>query len=134
MRYHFIFLHSEGCGVWYRVVSMPCMDLFALQSREYQYSVLPRGAPVMSIEASGTDSWRRYAHAPFGICNTFGLSAPAELIYEHFGFSVPNLTARAQQTIAFYTVSSSGSGNDHPVAPSLLDTPVFPTIPAVHHA
>jgi hypothetical protein len=35
--------------------------------------------------------------------NTFGLSAPAEKIYEHFGFGPDNLTARARDVIAFYT-------------------------------
>lgn len=109
---------------------MPCMDLFEAQPLSYKYEILPKGAPVMSIEASGVDTWKRYAHAPFGIVNTFGLSAPAEKIYEHFGFSVPNLVARATEVMQFYTAE----GATHPVAPSVLDRPVFPTIPAVHHA
>jgi transketolase len=54
--------------VWLRVVSMPCMDLFEEQSAEYKRSVFPAGAPVMSIEPASVDSWRRYAHAPFGEC------------------------------------------------------------------
>lgn len=45
---------------------MPCMDLFEAQSAEYKLSVFPKGAPVMSIEAASTNTWRRYAHAPFG--------------------------------------------------------------------
>jgi len=42
--------------VWFRVVSMPCMELFEAQSREYRYTVFPKGAPVMSIEASGASN------------------------------------------------------------------------------
>lgn len=38
-----------------------------------------------------------------GIDNAFGLSAPAEKIYEHFGFGIVNLTARANDVVAFYT-------------------------------
>jgi transketolase len=118
-------------GLWVRVVSMPCTDLYEQQPRDYKLSVFPRGAPVMSIEASGVDCWRRFAHAPFGIVNSFGLSAPADKIYEHFGFGVANLTERASDVIAFYTAPGS---NGHPVAPSLLDMPVFPTIAPLHHA
>lgn len=55
--------------MWLRVVSMPCMDLFEEQSAEYKRSVFPSGAPVMSIEPASVDSWRRYAHAPFGECS-----------------------------------------------------------------
>lgn len=119
---------NDGSAIWLRVVSMPCMELFEAQPIDYKYSVFPKGAPVMSIEASGTDTWRRYAHAPFGIVNQFGLSAPAEKIYEHFGFGLDNLTARANQVIAFYTAE----GATHPVAPSLLDVPIFPTIAPLH--
>jgi plastocyanin len=44
--------------------------------------------------------------------NTFGLSAPAEKIYEHFGFGPDNLTARARDVITFYTPA----GTPHAVA------------------
>ena len=40
-------------AIWLRVVSMPCMELFEAQPIDYRYSVFPKGAPVMSIEASG---------------------------------------------------------------------------------
>jgi hypothetical protein len=45
---------------------MPCMELFEEQSAEYQRSVFPVGAPVMSIEPASTNAWKRYAHAPYG--------------------------------------------------------------------
>eukprot|EP00428_Durinskia_dybowskii_P063222 CAMPEP_0170369910 /NCGR_PEP_ID=MMETSP0117_2-20130122/8233_1 /TAXON_ID=400756 /ORGANISM="Durinskia baltica, Strain CSIRO CS-38" /LENGTH=703 /DNA_ID=CAMNT_0010624657 /DNA_START=46 /DNA_END=2157 /DNA_ORIENTATION=- len=121
---------AAGNSVWLRVVSMPCMDLFEEQTLDYKFTILPRGAPVMSIEAASSDAWRRYVHAPFGINNAFGLSAPAEKIYEHFGFGVDNLTARANEVIAFYTPL----GEKHPMAHSVMDRPAWPTIAAPHHA
>lgn len=63
-------------SVWLRVVSMPCMDIFEQQSVAYKLSVFPRGAPVMSIEPASTDSWRRYAHAPFGTRSCNCLASP----------------------------------------------------------
>jgi hypothetical protein len=42
------------------------MELFEEQSAEYQRSVFPVGAPVMSIEPASTNAWKRYAHAPYG--------------------------------------------------------------------
>ena len=60
--------------------------------------------------------------------NSFGFSAPAGKIYEHFGFGVQNLTERAQQVMAYYTPA----GATHPVAASVLDRPVFPTITPLH--
>ena len=99
-----------------RVVSMPCTQLFDQQSLEYRLSVFPEGVPVMSIEASGTFGWSKYAHAQFGIKdNTFGLSAPGGALYDHFGFNVPNLVAKARQVMEFY-------GGKHQ-APSLMNKP-----------
>ena len=105
----------DSGSAWIRVVSLPCNQLFDQQSLEYRLSVFPAGAPVMSIEASGTFGWSKYAHAPFGIKdNTFGLSAPGGALYEYFGFTVPNLLAKAHQVIAFY---------DGKEAQSLMDKP-----------
>lgn len=106
----------SGSNNWIRVVSLPCTQLFDQQSLEYRLSVFPAGAPVMSIEASGTFGWSKYAHAPFGIKdNAFGLSAPGGILYEYFGFTVPNLLAKARQVIEFY------DGKEAP--PSLMNKP-----------
>ncbi|KAJ1426263.1 Transketolase, thiamine diphosphate binding domain-containing protein [Ochromonadaceae sp. CCMP2298] len=114
-------------AAWVRVVSMPCTELFDEQPVAYQMEVFPKGAPVMSIEASGPAAWRRYAHAPFGI-NAFGLSAPADSIYKHFGFDIPNLLLRAKEVVAFYS-----EGGAHPYAPSLVDIPRFPEVKCPYH-
>lgn len=119
--------HSDA--FWVRIVSMPCTELFDAQSVEYQKTVLMPGSPVMSIEAAGVNGWKKYAHAPFGLDNTFGLSAPADSIYKHFGFAPSSLAERAKEVIAFYSV---GGDKKHPIAPSILDYPRFPTIKALH--
>lgn len=88
---------------WIRVVSMPCTSLYDKQSIEYKLSIFPDGSPIMSIEASNTYGWHKYAHAPFGIKNnTFGLSAPGDDLYKHFGFTVSNLVNKAQEVVDFY--------------------------------
>lgn len=92
-------LAAEGISV--RVVSMPCCELFDQQPLEYQMSVFPDGVPVMSIEASASQGWHRYAHVPYGM-QTFGASAPYERVYEKFGFTEANLTAKAKEVVAFF--------------------------------
>ena len=62
-------------GVATRVVSMPCMELFNVQSQEYKEKVFPAGVPVLSVEAMSTFGWSKYAHASIGV-DTFGISAP----------------------------------------------------------
>eukprot|EP01039_Chlorochromonas_danica_P003139 gene3140-3438_t len=117
---------TYGDKLWVRVVSMPCVELFDAQDRAYQLSVFLPGSPVMSIEAAGVRGWQKYAHVPFGIDNSFGLSAPAEQIYNFFGFTVPNLSQKAQEVVAYYA-----QDKDYPAAESLVNRPHFPT-PALH--
>lgn len=114
---------AASTGVHVRVVSMPCCELFDEQSLEYQLSVFPDGAPVMSIEASGVAGWKKYAHAPFGL-TAFGLSAPGPAVMAHFGFTVDNLVERANEVMAFYKTQP---------APSLLRYPKFVSPAAPGH-
>ena len=79
-----------------RVVSMPCTNAFDEQDVEYRRSVLPAGVPVLAIEASKSDLWYKYFSgrgAVLGI-DTFGESAPANVLWEHFGFTVDNVVAK----------------------------------------
>lgn len=71
------------------VVSMPSWFLFERQSDKYKTGVFPRKVPVLSIEAGTTLGWDRYADATIGL-DHFGASAPAEILFEEFGFSVQN--------------------------------------------
>lgn len=73
-------------GVSVRVVSLPCFEIFDKQTKEYQLSVFPDGAPVLSIEAYTTLGWNKYAHESIGI-NSFGASAPFKSVYAKFGIT-----------------------------------------------
>ena len=83
---------EQGLGV--RVVSMPCLEIFEEQSPQYKESVIPPAIDkVMVIEASIASAWKGYTRAK-GIVigmETFGMSAPASELFEHFGFSDDNV-------------------------------------------
>ncbi len=83
---------EQGLGV--RVVSMPCLEIFEEQSPQYKESVIPPAIDkVMVIEASTASAWKGYTRAK-GIVigmETFGMSAPASELFEHFGFSDDNV-------------------------------------------
>ena len=69
-----------------RVVSMPSEYLFNQQSEEYQLSILPDRSKTIAIEMGATAGWYKYAHKVIGI-DQFGLSAPAKVLANHFGFT-----------------------------------------------
>jgi transketolase len=84
-------LEAQGRRV--RVVSMPCTSLFDAQDEAYRRQVLPPGVPRVAIEAGVRDGWWRYVGergAVVGI-DTFGASAPARKLFEHFGFTAANV-------------------------------------------
>ena len=72
-----------------RVVSMPSTTIFDRQSLAYKTSVLPRGLPRIAVEAGVTDGWWKYGCAAVIGIDTYGESAPAPALFEHF-----HLTAR----------------------------------------
>ena len=82
-------LASEGIPA--RVVSMPSTTTFDRQSKEYKASVLPSGIPRVAIEAGVTDYWWKYGCAAVHGIDTFGESAPAGVLYEHFGLTASNI-------------------------------------------
>ena len=93
-------LKSEGIAA--RVVSMPSTDVFDRQTPEYKASVLTKGTPRVAIEAGVTDFWYKYVGlegAVVGI-DTFGESAPAPVLFKHFGFTVDNVVAKAKAVLA----------------------------------
>ncbi|WP_426105583.1 transketolase [Massilia sp. TSP1-1-2] len=93
-------LTAEGVAV--RVVSMPSTDVFDRQDAPYKASVLTRGVPRVAIEAGVTDFWYKYVGlegAVVGI-DTFGESAPAPVLFKHFGFTVENVVAKAKIVLA----------------------------------
>lgn len=89
-------------GIAVRVVSMPSTDVFDRQDAAYKAAVLGKGLPRVAIEAGVTDFWYKYVGlegAVVGI-DTFGESAPAGVLFKHFGFTVENVVAKVQQVLA----------------------------------
>ena len=79
----------EAQGVGADVVSMPCTELFDEQPDDYRADILPDGPLRVSIEAGTTFGWERYTGVGgvrIGL-DRFGASAPAEELFERFGFS-----------------------------------------------
>ena len=78
-----------------RVVSMPSTTTFDQQSIAYKSEVLPAGIPRIAIEAGVTDFWWKYGCAAVHGIDTFGESAPAGVLYEHFGLTAANIEKTA---------------------------------------
>jgi transketolase len=89
-----------GQGRRVRVVSMPCTSLFDAQDADYRASVLPPGVRRVAIEAGSRDGWWRYVGLDGAVVgmDTFGASAPAGKLFEHFGFTAANVAAVAGRT------------------------------------
>ncbi|MGZ3235639.1 MAG: transketolase family protein, partial [Croceibacterium sp.] len=86
----------EGQGIGVDVVSMPCSELFDEQPQSYRTDVLPDGVLRVSIEAGTTFGWERYTGLEgvrIGL-DHFGASAPAEVLFEEFGFSVDKIVPK----------------------------------------
>lgn len=89
-------LSAQGKAV--RVVSMPCCDEFDKQTSTYQQSVLPDTVNKrIAIEAGIADYWYKYVGLQGKVIamNSFGESAPAEQLFEMFGFTVENIVNSA---------------------------------------
>ena len=91
----------EESGISTRVVSVPCMELFAQQSAEYQASVLPLGVLRVAVEAGAQMSWDKYLgqNGLFIGMDSFGASAPYEVLYQHFGLTAANIAARVKEKL-----------------------------------
>jgi len=79
----------EGQGIGADVVSMPCAELFQKQDGVYRDDLLPADTLKVSIEAGVTMGWERFVGSDgllIGL-DRFGASAPAEVLFKHFGFS-----------------------------------------------
>ena len=79
-----------------RVVSMPCTSIFDRQDAEWRASVLTPGTPILAIEASKTDLWWKYMSGKGDVLGVdrFGESAPADVLWQRFGFTVENVVAK----------------------------------------
>ncbi|HEX7910470.1 MAG TPA: transketolase [Paraburkholderia sp.] len=88
-------------GIAARVVSMPSTTVFDKQDAEYRERVLPHGVRRVAIEAGVTDFWRKYVGLEGGVVgiDTFGESAPAGVLFKHFGFTVEHVVETAKAAL-----------------------------------
>jgi transketolase len=95
-------LQAEGIGT--RVVSVPCMELFAAQDSKVRRRVLPPGPVRVAVEAGVRQGWDalllgeggRAEKAAFVGMSGFGASAPDKVLYEKFGITAANVAAQAR--------------------------------------
>jgi transketolase len=88
-----------AAGTKVRVVSIPSTDVFDKQDAAYRESVLPKTVTArLAVEAGIADYWYKYVGLNGDVVGmtTFGESAPAELLFKEFGFTVDNVVAKAQ--------------------------------------
>jgi transketolase len=88
-------------GIAVRVVSMPSSSVFDRQPQGYKSEVLPPHLPRVAIEAGVTDFWWKYVRgtgAVIGI-DSYGESAPAEVLFKHFHFTVENVVATVKHVL-----------------------------------
>ncbi len=82
-----------------RVVSMPSNTTFDKQSAAYKTAVLPVGVPRVAVEMGATDGWWKYGCAAVVGIDTYGESAPAPVLFKHFGFTPENVADTVQAAL-----------------------------------
>lgn len=85
---------AEASSKNVRVVSMPCVEAFEAQDDAYKESVLPKAVTArVAVEAAIMDGWWKYVGTNGAVIGmtSFGESAPASVLFEHFGFTVDNV-------------------------------------------
>ncbi len=82
--------HLHDIGISANIVSVPCLDLFNEQPQEYKDGVIDPSTKVIAIEAGVATEYYRYADDIIAM-STFGASAPADLLFEKFGFTIENV-------------------------------------------
>jgi transketolase len=92
-------LAAEGINA--RVVSMPSTNVFDRQDQAYKDSILIPGVKRVAIEAGITDFWRKYVGLEGGVVgiDTFGESAPGNILFEHFGFTPENVVKHVKAVL-----------------------------------
>ncbi len=97
-------LHAQAAlardGVAVRVVSMPSTSVFDRQATAYKRAVLPEGLPRIAVEAGVTDGWWKYGCAAVVGIDTYGESAPAGVLFKHFGFTAENVADTVRAVLA----------------------------------
>ncbi len=86
--------YLEKMGIKANIVSMPCFDLFLEQDKAYQEAVINPNTKVLAVEASRALEYYKFADDILAM-ESFGASAPANDLFEYFGFTIQNIKARA---------------------------------------
>lgn len=88
-------------GLYIRVVSMPCMEIFNNQDKEYKESLLPIGAKTIVIEASNDSKWNEFVYNKKYLLtiNDFGISALKEEVLEYFDYNLDSLVERVEKLL-----------------------------------
>ena len=87
--------------IYSKVISVPCQEIFDLQSKIYKQKILGETKFKLSIEAASTNCWKKYVGAEgltFGI-DEFGKSAPYKDIYKYFGLTAKNISKKTKNLI-----------------------------------
>ena len=92
-------LEAQGIGA--SVVSMPCMDLFAAEPASYQDRTIDPKTVRIAVEAGSRQCWDRWIgrDGAFVGMNSFGASAPYEVLYKNFGITVDHIVRAARQRL-----------------------------------
>ena len=93
----------ENENIKARVISIPCTELFEMQDEEYKHSVIPPQIKArVCVETAAPSAWYKYAgdYGEILTMDTFGLSAPFETLYKHFGFTPENIVIKAKKSIS----------------------------------
>jgi transketolase len=83
-----------------RVVSMPSTTTFDKQTEAYKRAVLPAGIPRIAVEMGVTAGWWKYGCAAVVGIDTYGESAPAPVLFKHFGFTAENVADTVQKVLS----------------------------------
>ena len=94
-------IQLKEVGIIANVASIPCLDIFLNTSKEYQSSVIQDDLPTLVAELAHPNSWYRLLNKNDKVLGieTFGESAPASILLEHFGFNVENVVKAAKSLI-----------------------------------
>jgi len=83
-----------------RVVSMPSTTTFDKQTAAYKTAVLPANLPRIAVEMGVTEGWWKYGCAAVVGIDSYGESAPAPVLFKHFGFTPENVADTVQAVLA----------------------------------
>ena len=94
-------IELENDSINANVVSMPSLDIFLEQSKEFQNTIIDSSKPVLVVECGHPNSWYKILNRSDKVIGieSFGESAPGNVLLEHFGFTIENVVDTAKSLI-----------------------------------